>query len=47
MVKYGETIYGRHTALNTSCSEVRCLSKKVKHNSKYVYVAKTIVFHSL
>ena len=23
MVKYGETIYGLHTALNTSCSEVK------------------------
>ena len=23
MIKYGETFYGRHTVLNTSCSEVK------------------------
>ena len=34
MVKYGETFYVRHTALNTSCSEVKLKTKThIQYNS--------------
>ena len=34
MLKYGETFYGRQTALNTRCSEVKEKSKSLSLETK-------------
>ena len=38
MVRYGETFYSRHTALNTSCSEVKESNSVWTCNSQFLFI---------